>query len=59
MMVYYKGHIKEKGDTRSNSYHRIIALINRPALDVASEPTLFKSSVSSLDSGEMNASGIK
>ena len=44
-MVDYKGHIKEKGDTRSKSDHRISAVINRSALDVASDPKLFEYSV--------------
>ena len=59
VMVDYKGHIKEKGCTRSKSDHRISAVINRSALDVASDPKLFESSVSSLASGEINVSGVK
>ena len=58
-MVDYKWHIKEKYDTQSKSDHRISAVINRSDLDVASDPTLFKSSVSSLATGEMNVSGVK
>ena len=58
-MVDYKGQIKEKGDTRSKSNHMISAVINRSALDILSDPTLFKTSVSSLDSGEMNVSYVK
>ena len=58
-MVDYKGHIKEKGDTISKSDHRISAVINRSDLDISSDPTLFESSISSLDSGEMNVSCIK
>ena len=58
-MVDYKGQIKEKGDTLSKSDHKISAVINRSALDILSDPTLFKTSVSSLDSGEMNVSGVK
>ena len=59
VMVVYKGHIKEKCDTWNKSYHRISAVINSSDLDVASDPTLFNSSVSSLDSGEMNVSYVK
>ena len=40
-MVEYKGHIKENGDTQSKSDNRISAVINRSALDIASDPTLF------------------
>ena len=58
-MVDYKGQIKEKGDTLSKSDHKISAVINRSALDILSDPTLFKTSVSSLDSGEMNVSDVK
>ena len=50
--------INEKGDTWSKSDHRISALINISALDIASDPTLFESSVSSLASEDMNASGV-
>ena len=41
------------------SDYRISAVTNISALDIASDPTLFKSSVSSLVSGEMNISGVK
>ena len=58
-MVEYKGHIKENGDTQSKSDNRISAVINRSALDISSDSTLFETSVSSLDSGEMNVSGVK
>ena len=58
-MVKYKGHIKEKCDTRSKSNQRISAVINRSDLDIASEPTLFESSVSSLALGEMHLLGVK
>ena len=58
-MVDYKGHIKEHGDTQIKSYHIISAVLNRSALDVAYESTLFKSSVSSLASGEINVSIVK
>ena len=59
MMVDYKWNTKEKGDTRSKSDHMISSLINRPALDIASEPTLFESSVPPLASGEINVSDVK
>ena len=54
MMAEYKGHIKEKGDNQSNSDHSISAVINRSALDIASDPILFYSSVSSLASGRLS-----
>ena len=58
-MVDYKWHIKEKYDTQSKSDHRISAVIDRSALGVASDPTWFESSVSSLASEEINVSGVK
>ena len=58
-MVDYKGHINENSGTLIKSDHRICAVINISALDIASDPTVFKSSVSSLVSGEMNISGVK
>ena len=57
-MMDYKGQIKKKGDTQSKSDHRINTVINGSGLDISSDPTLFETSVSSLDSGEMNVSGI-
>ena len=59
VMVDYKGHIKKKDDTQSKSDHRISAVIDRSALGVASDPTWFDSSVSSLASEEINVSGVK
>ena len=58
-MVDYKGEIEEKGDTKSKSDHSIIAVINRSALNIASDPKLFMSLVSSLTSWYMNVSVIK
>ena len=57
-MLNYKVQIKKKSDTRSKSDHRISEVINRSSMDIASDPTLFKSSVSSLASGKMNVSGV-
>ena len=50
-MVNYKGHIKEKGDTKIKSDHRISAVINRSALDISYDPIIFESSVPLLASG--------
>ena len=56
--VYYKGHIKEKFDARSKSDHWISAVINRSVLDIASNQTLFESSVLFLASELMNVSSV-
>ena len=59
MIAEYKGHIKEKDDTRSMHDHRISAVTNISALDILSDQTLSEPSVSLLDSEEMNVSGVK